>query len=802
MADYSREQLMTALRNADAAGDVDGAKRIAVMVQNLDKKVSDDVTGGFEIPQGATNEFGLPQNVYAEILAATSPKGDRRSDARTKKRRLKERERLIKLEQLRISNPWQAENIEDMSALDNVLVGVGSGLTNVGRGVGLVSGSRDDLAMNQLAELSPSGGASVAGEIVGETLPFLPAGVGAGALASKVPALATTAGRIGTGVALGGAEGGIISEGRGEDALRGAGIGAGVALALEAGIPIVGRGLGALYRKLSGKAPKAPLITTSGEPSKELTDLLAQNDIAYEDAIAQAVDSAKGGTQQAAGELDELVEFAGTTAKKPTTKNITTLAAEAEVNPEKLAAAQRLGLSDDLPLSAMSDNPQFQDFEQGLAAIIGSEVGAKQAKAIDAVKNKADELIQEFGGEIDSPLMSSRIRDNVTSARDELFDQANSLYNTLGDAIPGDEVVDVAPLKNVLDGRIATLGNDASELSPVEKALYRFVKEPAEGKTEKVVTYELIDRERKRIGEQLSKKSKPFENATEAELKQYYSVLTDIQGEIADNPIYGVQGVWNEAKDLVSQRKTLEDQMINIFGKEQNKAVIPQLGKSMVAANKDELVKFNSIIESIPVDLRTDAIATALNDVFTQGARNQSQLNMGGFVGWYDKLNRSPGIKKSLLGYLPETDQKRLEDFYEVAKGFQSALSKKTPTGRVQSLLDGFDKPGGMLSKVYNLAPFSGDPTMAAASSLAQTMKGKGKVTVKAKADKLLADPRFKQAVVVALNNPKSQAARRTQKALTQSKEYNQWVTSLPEKIRAEIAAVGFIPWIIGGEDE
>lgn len=808
---YTKEQLEAALVNAHQAGDEAGARKIAQAIQQLPKS-EPDVTGGFKPAAESKNEFGIPQDVYLDIMKKTQFKRDpaaaiggflggpsgsvKGSKDLSRKMMLKERERMIKLEQLRMINPAQAELIDDMSALDNLAVGTGKGFMTIGRGLGLAEkeSPEDKLAIEQLRQLSPTGGMVTAGELAGETLPFLPAGVGAGAVK-------TLGARALTGAAVGGAEATTIARGRGfegKETLAAGGLGAGIALAMELGVPVVGRGIGAVYRKLTGKAPTAPLLTATGEPTRELVDALAANDITYDQAVKAAAKAAKGG-EEAVDELSDLTKLAGKTAQKPKAANISTLAEQADLDPERLAAAQRMGLAEDLPLSAMSKNPQFQDFEQGLATIIGSDLGAKQAKAVDLVKNKADELIEEFGGSIDKPVMSDRIKSSVQETRDALHEQADDLYNKIGQAIDPTEVVDTTPLKQIIDDEVLKLGGDPKRLGKLEKTLYGLTDSDAP------VTYHLIDRERKKIGEQLSRKATPFENASEAELSRYYGVLTDIQEQIADNPIYGVKGVWAEAKDLVSQRKALEDEMISVFGKNQNFDVIPQLGASMKSAakSKDGIDKFNSLMQAIPEDLRGEAMATALNDVFTQGARNQSQLNMGGFVGWYDQINRSPAIKNAMFKHLDPAHQARLDDFYVVAKGFNEALGKRTPTGRIQSLLSDFDKPNGMMSKLYNLAPWtSADPATAAASALAQTMKGKAKATTIQKADKLLSNPAFRRAVVVSLNNPESQAARRTTNALTKSREYKQWLDELPPKLKAEIATVGFIPWLLGEEDE
>jgi len=791
------EQLKQAMRAAHEAGDRNGAARLAAMIEAAERSDIRANPVGAVIPQGASNEFGLPQDVYADIMARTGNTGDRRRDTRTKRRRLKERERLIKLEQLRQVNPYQAAQIEDMSTLDNFLVGTGRGFSTVARGLGMMEKEDEfDLrSMEQLKQISPTGGAVTAGEFVGETAPFLAAGGGAGAVASKVPMLSSTAARVAGAGLLGASEGGIISQGRGQDPLAGAGIGGGVALAIEMGIPVVGRGLGSVYRRMTGKAPTVPLIKATGEPTDHLVSVLSANGVTYNDAVKDAMSIAQEGGQRV-DELGQVTQLAGETVTKPTTDRVSTLAAEVEVNPATIEAAERLGVADQMPLSAASQNPQFQDFEMGLATIIGSETATKKARFIDQMSLKADEIIKEFGGDIDTASMSNRITQGVEDTRLALQDEANALYNAIGDAIPGDEVVDVSGLGDVLSQRLAVYGGDVSELSPVEKKLYRFVSDP-----DKVVTYELIDRERKLIGEQLAKKSTPFENASEAELSKYYGVLTDIQGQIADNPIYGVQGVWDQAKNLTAQKKGIEGAMIDALGRNLQKSIIPELGAVVRRASVDELRNFDRVMAAIPEDMRQEAMATSLRYAFTNGGRNASQLTMPGYASWYEGLQRSPTLKNKLFQHFSEDQVSRLDDLYKVSKGWSAAAKRAAPTGRIQTLLRQFDKKDGIVSRLYNIASTAQvDPAF---SALASTLSGNGvKQSTLDAADSLMASPQFTRAVLVAASNPASQAARRTRRALIDSRAYNDWVATLPEATRAEIATVGIIPWLIEGEGD
>ena len=176
------------------------------------------------------------------------------------------------------------EQAKDQSLIDSLLVSAGRGLTTVGRGVGLVE-PEDKLekqAFSALKEERPV--STFAGEVIGESAPFLVPGLGIGAIAST-PAriLATTA--------LGATESGVITSGAGGqeiDIIQASGIGGVVAGTLDLVLPRISRLGGALVRRVLGKSPKGALVTPDGVPTPELQNALDQSGLSFEDLTSQA----------------------------------------------------------------------------------------------------------------------------------------------------------------------------------------------------------------------------------------------------------------------------------------------------------------------------------------------------------------------------------------------------------------------------------------------------------------------------------------------------------------------------------
>ena len=71
------------------------------------------------------------------------------------------------------------------------------------------------------------------------------------------------------------AEGGVISAGRGEDVLTGAGLGGAIGLGAEILFPVLGKLGGKIVRRVTGKAPGGAMLDASGRPTQKLQQALA-----------------------------------------------------------------------------------------------------------------------------------------------------------------------------------------------------------------------------------------------------------------------------------------------------------------------------------------------------------------------------------------------------------------------------------------------------------------------------------------------------------------------------------------------
>ena len=490
----------------------------------------------------------------------------------------------------------------------------------------------------------------------------------------------------------------------------------------------------------------------------------------------------------------------------------------AEVAPDEkvLQSAKDLGVEGQLLPSHYSKNQTYIEIEQGLASIPGSKLSAQQKEATKQVAQKADDLITEFGGTTDKSALSENIKDQVLKSIGDLDKQADDIYKVVGDNIPKNAHVDVTNIRDALTATAKEVGG-ADKLEPLEKKILAMVGggkskiNPVTQRRETVgPTYAAIDKERKKIGEALRNSMKPYKNATTGDLKRMYGLLTDAQ-EVAAKA-HGMDDVWKAGKSIVQQRKTLEEQSINLLGKDLAGAIMPKVGLAVKKLSTGDYKAFDNIIGSIPPEHRQTVVMSALNDAFTMGSRQEKQLSAPGFADWMNGLNRNQAAKKRIYSNLPEGAGKRLDDLFNVANAMRNASKEKITTGRINALLDNFADADGMVSKLYQTGKKVG-AAEGVTSSVGLTGAGtvgvimdalskRAKDPIVKAADDLLSSQQFQNAAKnYASSSVRSEQAREAAKrALLKSEKAQKWVSLLPSEAKREVARVGILSYLGSGE--
>lgn len=651
-------------------------------------------------------------------------------------------------------------------------------------------GLAQDLGFQQGA-LTPK---TTEGKIFAEALPYLTP-VGAERIATQAP---TIAGRVAQGASRLLAENAVGSMAANSEQNDPSALAADLGVGVVAGgaVNTIAKGIGSLARGVGRKA-----VDSAGNELRNAYTQGVQSTPLEQTAkaVSESPDSSILSRNVQAGSGSNSVSI---------TPQAYRAAEEVRPNQDVIDAAKRLGMEDLLLPSHFSKNPTYRAIEQGLKSVPASQLAAQEHSAISALSQKADDLIEMAGGQQSRVALSDKFKNESINAIDSLSSKAEGIYSEIGSAISKTTPTRADNTIAMLRAKAKTLGGITNLSAPEKMVLSKFDQGTGVGKS--LPTYGLVDNIRKQIGAALNKNEGPFKDQTKAELSRLYSAITDDQAAVAASS--GMGEKWNLAKSLVSQRKQLEDHMVTALGKDLSGTLSSKLSPAVQNLRKGNVKQFNQLIDATPTHMRQEVVASALNDAFTLGSRKEQQLNIPGFVDWYSGAKRN-GSLSAVTKHLPDDATKRLHDLFVVANGIRTAKTSEISTGRIQSLLDQFDKDGGMVSKIYKIGKKAaaaegassalGLPGVGAASVIASSISAE-KTARTVAADKLISSYQFRNAArLMAVNDSAKVAAARAnvEKALEKSNQYKKWAATLEPSERKAIARVGIISWLNGKED-
>jgi len=535
---------------------------------------------------------------------------------------------------------------------------------------------------------------------------------------------------------------------------------------------------------IPGRAPAAPGAAARVEPTL---------------GAMGAAPAAAPSVQQSVEGLAKTITDSTKAAGRKRIPTMERLASEVMPDETILQAAERLGIRDQLIPSQFSRSQAYREIEQGLASIPGSQLNAQQKQAAVSLAQKADDLIKDYGGDIDKAALSSNFKSRGLEAIDGLAKKSDELYGKVAEAIPPTTKVNANNTVSALQQKAQELGG-SEYLSAIERrVLNAATTEP---------TYARLDLIRKQVGEGMRGRG-PFKDSEGGSLKRLYGALSDDQQSAAE--ALGAGEMFSAAKQLVASRKAIEDDLAAVLGKDLSGAITSKTGSAIKRLGAGDYKDFDKIMKAIPEDQRQRVVMTSLNDAFTSGSRMEKQLSAPGFVDWYEGLQRNGHARSRLTQYMPKEARSTLDDIFKVAKGMREASKERITTGRIQGLMENFAQEGGMLSKLYGIGKqvavaegagtTVGVPGAGTAAVLARVM-GKEKTPIMKAADELLSSQQFKSAIseyTRSGDNAKRAAA--VEKTITASKPYRNWLNSLDKATQATVKSNGFLNFLSQQED-
>ncbi|MFW2458332.1 hypothetical protein ACN4GH_01755 [Burkholderia pseudomallei] len=451
------------------------------------------------------------------------------------------------------------------------------------------------------------------------------------------------------------------------------------------------------------------------------------------------------------------------------------LASQASPDPETLAAAKYLGIEDNLQPDHLTSNQTYRELAQAVKSTPGSLARAQEMEGLQAVGQRAMQLIDDLGGTRDLSGLSGQVKGELMGMQQQLDQKAEGLYQSLRDTVPAKMGVDASNVLGFIKQRADDLGG-AKNLSPIERMIQSKLASselPITVNGQQVSaaslglpaqmqqpSYALLDDIRKNIGSGLRNQG-PFKDADQGLLKALYGRISEDQrGALSTIP--GALEQFDAARAAVQMRKSVEDDMTSLFGKQLGDSLVGKLGTAMAVLPKGDEAKLVGLLKSVPPSMRQQVTASGLAYAFGKATKN-GELNFKTFADWMDGLKKNPIAFNAVMGNLPDEGRQQLLALAKVSRGVSNATREAITTGRIMAAREELAAPAdGLMDKVMSAARTAavgkigsvvsaaaahvGGPVGAGIGHAVMSSLAKGKPDVMKAADEFIASPEFLQA--------------------------------------------------------
>jgi len=464
------------------------------------------------------------------------------------------------------------------------------------------------------------------------------------------------------------------------------------------------------------------------------------------------------------------------------------LAAEARINPEAKAAADRLGI--DLPVDVFSDNEMVRATVGLTRSEVGKEPEALWRQAVKGARDKADEIIAAMDGSPDIASVSDAVKSSLSSAQAGLKSSAKSLYEAVDSAVPKAAEANVTNTVQALNGVIQDLGG-IKGMSAQEKALFDLVTNP-----DQIVTYGRLMREKNLIGKALERGDSPYSSMDQATLKRLY-------GALAEDQLATVSNIGNdalrlklrEANQLTAKQKAMEKRIVAAYGSDLDGSIGAKLKSAIKTASNGDIAGLVRILKVVPEDLRKTATASAIAAATRSARATEPGFGLSEFSKVFGGILTNKPVAKIVENAIGPEAMSMLRDLQTVSKRIAIADSNVLRTGKANQALVGALTADGLVSKVLNstggqrvtqaaaigVGSMAGGPMVGMVAGPVASALLKGSPDILAKTGKLFASQEFQRLAVEASQGAVSQA---TVQSVSRSSAFRAWAASL--KINGE----------------
>jgi hypothetical protein len=361
-------------------------------------------------------------------------------------------------------------------------------------------------------------------------------------------------------------------------------------------------------------------------------------------------------------------------------KAINDLIEAARINPEAVAAAERLGI--DLPPDVLADSQLIREAAGLTRSIAGTEASAAWRETLVRASEAADEAILALGGSPDLASVSEGVRINLTGTHATLKKQASDLYNGVDEVMPKSTIVSPDASTRLLNDLTTELGG-AANLSPIEKKLFNTITSPTSR-----LTYAALVRLKQDVGRAIGRGDGPYSDINQSSLKRIYAAISEDQlstVEIAGGP--ELRKNLRLANQITAKQKALEKRIVGAFGKDLDGSIATVLRTAITSGAKGDISALNKILKTVPQELHREVIASAINSLSTSARSADVGFGFAEYTKLYKGLRSNAPVYDKILKTLGPEARQLMDDLYIVSKRVTDARANVLTTGKANQAL-------------------------------------------------------------------------------------------------------------------
>jgi len=306
---------------------------------------------------------------------------------------------------------------------------------------------------------------------------------------------------------------------------------------------------------------------------------------------------------------------------------------------------------------------------------------------------------------------------------------------------------------------------------------------------------------RRTIGENYAsalRGSNPYPDTDVRSLGQLYDVITRQQNQALEG-IVGPRAneIWGTAKALVSQRKQLEDLSIQSLGRDLSNDIMPRLEQSLSSITRGNIQSFNNKINSIPEELRPQAMVTALKGMMQKSARSADvdkdfAMSLSFYPNWWRQVKSDAKVFNLVTKYLDPEQVRFFDDVARLGGSLQRSIQKQPMNGRLVEFVESFNESGGVISRLMGIVGRDRGPVGIVArggSAIFDTMLGaSSRGDALQKMSDLLRDNNFRRLV---LRGAEGEPVDRVAEKLVESGAFKEWYNTASDTVKSGIQELG-----------